>query len=85
MKIRAHMSPGDSVVEDSHENKKIEENAKHWEETCKDGDEQRVALAEKGFQFTNVYYHNDYVQEETELFCRIEAAIGICCVVMETR
>ena len=49
------MSPRDSVVEDSHENKKVEKNAKHREETCKDGDEQRVALAEKGFQFTNVY------------------------------
>ena len=78
------MSPGDSVVEDSHENKKVEKNAKHWEETCKDGDEQRVALAEKGFQLTNVYHDDDDVEGETELSCRIEAAIGICCFVIET-
>ena len=58
------MSPRDSVVEDSHENKKVEKNAEHREETCKDGDEQRVALAEKGFQLTNVYYHDDDVEEE---------------------
>ena len=66
MKMRAHMSPGDSVVEDSHENKKIEKNAKHREETCKDRDEQRVSLAEIRFQLTNVYYryHDDYVEEE---------------------
>ena len=44
------MSPSDSVVEDSHENKKVEKNAEHREETCKDGDEQRVALAEIGLQ-----------------------------------
>ena len=85
MKIRAHMSPGDSVVEDSHENKKVEKNAKHWEETCKDSDEQRVAPAERGLQLTNDYHHDDYVEGETELSCRIEAAIGICCVVIETR
>ena len=42
------MSPGDSVVEDSHENKKVEKNAEHREETCKDGDEQRVTPAEIG-------------------------------------
>ena len=64
MEIRAHMSPCDSVVEDSHEYKKVEKNAEHWEETCKNGDEQRVALAEKGFQLTNVYYHDDDVEEE---------------------
>ena len=66
MKMRAHMSPGDSIVEDSHENKKVEKNAEHREETCKDGDEQRVAPAEKGFQLTNVYYHDDDVEEEGE-------------------
>ena len=58
------MSPGDSVVEDSHENKKIEKNAKHREETCKYGDEQRVAPAEIGLQFTNDYYHDDDVEEK---------------------
>ena len=81
------MSPGDSVVEDSHEYKKVEKNAKHREEPCKDRDEQRVSLAEIRFQLINVYYryHDDDVEEETELSCRIEAAIGICCVVMETR
>ena len=60
------MSPGDSVVEDSHEYKKVEKNAEHREEACKDGDEQRVSLAEIRFQLTNVYYryHDDYVEEE---------------------
>ena len=79
------MSPGDSVVENSHENKKVEKNTKHREETCKDGDEQRVALAKIGLQSTNDYYHGYYVEGETELSCHIEAAIGIRCVVIETR
>ena len=79
------MSPCDSVVEDSHEYKKVEKNANHWEEACKDRDEQWVALAEKGLQLTNDYHHDDDVEGETELSCRIEAAIGICCVVIETR
>ena len=58
------MSPGDSVVEDSHENKKIEKNAKHREETCKYGDEQRVAPAEVGLQLSNVYNQYHDVEEE---------------------
>ena len=80
-----HMSPGDSVVENSNENKKVKKNTKHREETCKDGDEQRVALAEIGLQLTNDYYHDDGVEVEMELPCRIEAAIGICCVSIQTR
>ena len=47
------MSPGDSVVENSHENKKVKKNTKHREETCKYGDEQRVSPAERGLQFND--------------------------------
>ena len=47
------MSPGDSVVENSHENKKVKKNTKYREETCKYGDEQRVAPAERGLQFND--------------------------------
>ena len=79
------MSPGDSVVENSQENKKVKKNTKHREETCKYGDEQRVSPAERGLQLTNIYHHDDYIEEETELSCRIETAIGICCVVIQTR
>ena len=42
-------------------------------------------LKEVFSSMTNDYHHDDYIEEETELSCRTETAIGICCVVIQTR
>ena len=42
-----HVSPGDPVVEDGDENEEVEENSDDREETCRDGDKERVPPAKE--------------------------------------
>ena len=60
------MSPGDPVVEDGDENEQVEENPDYGEETCRDGDKERVPPAKEEDGFSVIKNENKPSRNQEE-------------------